>query len=235
MRTTTQILKNVYTAAQCTDANDARIALENIYENATAEEQALAGVLRRVIALRKVLRKHDPEAFMDFQDLMNKEAAAKATQSEEPAVEQAPAASTPEPEYVKIAVAAPHPLDKYNGMVVKVAARQDGMIAVLPEVWVGGYWLTPLQYDPAPVQRYASFPTPAIIQSDNAETAYFHLLGPEDKAAILGGIYGTGALYEATMARVTRILSRWRSAIGDVWATDARKPHSFKAVYYRIK
>jgi hypothetical protein len=69
MRTATQVLANVYTAAQCTDANDARIALEHIYQHASADEQALPSVLRRVIALRKQLAKFEPEAFMSAQEI----------------------------------------------------------------------------------------------------------------------------------------------------------------------
>lgn len=79
MRTSSQILLHVYTAAQCCDGNDARIALEMIYEKATAEEQMLPAVLRRIIALRKVLRKHEPEAFESLQETTAREAAKVAT------------------------------------------------------------------------------------------------------------------------------------------------------------
>lgn len=74
-RTATAVLFNVYTAAQCCDANDARISLEHIYARASTEEQMLPAVLRRIIALRKKLAKFEPEAFMSSDEVAATKAA----------------------------------------------------------------------------------------------------------------------------------------------------------------
>ena len=59
-RTAAQVLVNTYTAANCCDASDARYGLQTLIERSTVTELGLPAVMRRIVALRRVIRKYEP-------------------------------------------------------------------------------------------------------------------------------------------------------------------------------